>query len=619
MRAQAPRETPDSGVLLDALSSRFLFVTGKGGVGKSTTAAALAVHLSDRGLRTHLLSTDPAHSLGDLFGQRIGGDSPTPVACTTSLTAEELDAAAHAERWFADVREAVAELVDRGTYLDREDVALFLDHSLPGMDEVMAALRIAALGADHTYDRIVVDTAPTGHTLRMLRCGDTLQGWLTALDAMAGKAAAVGLALTGRRVRLAGERVMADLAADVRRFEDAIRTRSDFLVVTREGSVVSAETARLVNELGARGLPVRALISIDGEAARNGDLAEGERPTGEPAVPTFTVPFHPDLVGCDGLRRWGAPVEEEDEEDAVPGAVGSCASTVDALAAREIVFFAGKGGVGKSTCAAGFALSVAGRRDVLLISLDPAGSLGDVFGRKVGPDVVQIAPGLHARQLDADRALAVFRERYHERLRDAFQRLGLHGSVPLDRRVLESLLDVAPPGLDEVFALDSILDAPEGHHDLLVLDTAPTGHFLRLLEMPATALSWTRSVLRILLRYRAVLGLDDFASDLLRFAKRLRALMERLADRARTAVVIVTLGATLPRLETARLLSTLETAGTTVGAMIENRWFRSADDAARPWPVSRDDGVRTIRAPLVTPPPVGTDALLAFAGAWACP
>jgi arsenite/tail-anchored protein-transporting ATPase len=603
--------------LAGTLSSRFVFVTGKGGVGKTTTAAALAVHLSDGGHRTHLLSTDPAHSLGDALGQPVDAGVPTPVPCTAPLTVEELDAAAHARRWFAGVREAVADLVDRGTYLERDDVALFLDHSLPGMDEVMAALRIAALCNDDAYDRIVIDTAPTGHTLRMLRCGETLQGWLTALDAMAGKAAAVGVALTGRRIRLAGEAVMDELAADVCRFEDAIRTRSDFVVVTREGSVVSAETGRLVEALGGRGLPVRALVAVGGMDGRPGDAAEVSGPAGRPAVPTFAVPFRPDLVGCEGLRSWGLPAAAPSPVDHGPGPAGPCAETVDALAAREIVFFAGKGGVGKSTCAAAFALTVAGRRDVLLVSLDPAGSLGDVFGREVGQDGAPIAPGLHARQLDADRELARFRARYHERLREVFQRLGLHGSVPLDRHVLESLLEMAPPGLDEVFALDSILDGP-GDYDLLVLDTAPTGHFLRLLEMPATALSWTRSVLRILLRYRAVLGLDDFASDLLGFAKRLRALMERLTDRARTAVVIVTLAATLPRLETARLLRALQAAGTAVGAVIENRWSSSTPAAESPHaPLA--GAPSAIRAPLQIPSPVGADRLLAFAGAWSCP
>ena len=79
-----------------------------------------------------------------------------------------------------------------------------------------------------------------------------------------------------------------------------------------------------------------------------------------------------------------------------------------------------------------------------------------------------------------------------------FQRLGLDRSVPLDRHVLESLLEMAPPGLDEVFALDSILDGP-GEHDVLVVDTAPTGHFLRLLEMPATALAWSRPLVGVLI------------------------------------------------------------------------------------------------------------------------
>src|SRR5690606_1642124 len=162
----------------------------------------------------------------------------------------------------------------------------------------------------------------------------------------------------------------------------------------------------------------------------------------------------------------------------------------------ETLFFAGKGGVGKSTCAAAFALAAAERgRRVLLLSVDPAGSLGEVLARPVGSgDPVRLA-GLTIRQIDADRAFASFRSRYRARIAEVFERLGLSASAALDRRVLESIVDVAPPGLDEVFALDAMIEAGDDA-DLLVVDTAPTGHFLRLLQMPQTALAWTRSALR---------------------------------------------------------------------------------------------------------------------------
>jgi arsenite-transporting ATPase len=113
-------------------------VVGKGGVGKSTASAALALALADRGARVHLLSTDPAHSLGDLFERRLAPGRPTSV-CGPGLMIEEMDTAGRSSAWLESVREPVSDLIDSGTYLDREDVAAFLDRSLPGVTEVLAS------------------------------------------------------------------------------------------------------------------------------------------------------------------------------------------------------------------------------------------------------------------------------------------------------------------------------------------------------------------------------------------------------------------------------------------------------------------------------------------------
>jgi anion-transporting ArsA/GET3 family ATPase len=179
-------ESHDSGVdgLMGRMQSRFAFVVGKGGVGKSTASAALALALADRGARVHLLSTDPAHSLGDLFERRLAPGLPTSV-CGPGLMIEEIDTAGRSSAWLESVREPVSDLIDSGTYLDREDVAAFLDRSLPGVDELMGALRLVEISDASAADRVVVDTAPTGHLLRLLDAGDVLDGWSDALDAMA--------------------------------------------------------------------------------------------------------------------------------------------------------------------------------------------------------------------------------------------------------------------------------------------------------------------------------------------------------------------------------------------------------------------------------------------------
>lgn len=351
-------------------------------------------------------------------------------------------------------------------------------------------------------------------------------------------------------------------------------------------------------------------------------------------VVTFAVPWGDDLTGCEGLRKWGeAPPEPARLESAAsasaspgpaarptPSRAPSAGEPMlfGALPARELMFFAGKGGVGKSTCAAAYALAATDRRRVLLLSLDPAGSLAEVLGRPVGPEPAEVLPCLFATQVDAEAEFERFRETYHERIEEVFERLGLARSAAMDRRVLESLLDMAPPGLDEIFALDAILDAA-GRQDVLVVDTAPTGHFLRLLEMPELARSWTRALLRVLLKYRAVLGLDDFAGDLLAFAKRLRGLVEQLHDAERSGVVVVTLSDELSRLETERLLEHLRTAEAPVAAVVRNRWEGKVRELSydRTEPIGGTHP--TLLAPETTPPPAGAEGLRDFVGRWARP
>jgi arsenite-transporting ATPase len=402
-------------------------------------------------------------------------------------------------------------------------------------------------------------------------------------------------------MRFAGEVVVERMRADVRRFEEQLASGTDFVVVTRGEEVVSGETRRLVDHLRERALRIAALVVVgDGAAAVESD-----------GIPVVCVPLARDGVGCGALRSWGAAVQAR-PRPAVTAANGP-EELLRGLPPRQLMFFAGKGGVGKSTCAAAYAAALARVRDVLLVSTDPAGSLTEVFGVPVGPDGTSVAPRLVARQLDAEADFARFRSTHRDRIRAVFADLGLNDSAVLDRRVLESIVDMAPPGLDEIFAVQAILDG-HGAREVMVVDTAPTGHFLRLLEMPETALAWTHALLRVLLKYRSVLSLEGLAQDLLVWARRLKSLLELLADPARSGVVVVTLSETLARRETERLLAGLQRESVPVAAVVQNRWIPdvSVGDLhpapPQPW--------RVILSPLLPTPPVGVLALEALADRW---
>jgi arsenite/tail-anchored protein-transporting ATPase len=275
---------------------------------------------------------------------------------------------------------------------------------------------------------------------------------------------------------------------------------------------------------------------------------------------------------------------------------------------------------------------------VLALSVDPAHSLGDVLGVDVGDDERPIPgapPGLRVREVDADRAFARLRARYQQAVEETFESL-LRGSrfdVAYDREALRGLMDLAPPGLDELFAVLSIVEAlleREPPVDVVVLDTAPTGHAVRLLEMPATALGWVHALLAILLKYREVMGLGDVAAELVTTARRLRELGALLTDPARARAVVVTRAAELPGRETERLLAALKRLRLAVPALVVNAL--GGEGCARCARTRRDErrlvarlgrqrgtgrqGWSIISTPAVAPPPEGTAGLARWARTW---
>ncbi|HEX6160424.1 MAG TPA: ArsA-related P-loop ATPase, partial [Thermoanaerobaculia bacterium] len=179
----------------DSLASRrVLLFGGKGGVGKTTISCAAALHLSQT-RDVILFTTDPASNLGDLFSNR------QPPTANRQLTIEALDAEALYSAFLATHLESFLEIGDRGTYLDRDELRRFFALSMPGIDELMAWMHIGELIEENPDSLIVVDTAPTGHTLRMLSSGEHFRQLALALDAMQEKHRAMVRQFTRRDPR----------------------------------------------------------------------------------------------------------------------------------------------------------------------------------------------------------------------------------------------------------------------------------------------------------------------------------------------------------------------------------------------------------------------------------
>jgi arsenite-transporting ATPase len=234
---------------------RLLLFGGKGGVGKTTcaTAAALSLSQSSPQFSFLLVSTDPAHSLADSMA---GFSFPHNVK-TLELDAQECLAAFKEKH-----NEKLRVIASRGTFLDDEDISQFLSLSLPGLDELMAFLEISRWVEESSYDCIVVDTAPTGHTLRLLTMPGLIRKWLEALDALLAKHRYMKQLFRGSYRRDALDAFLSELSGSVKQMESLLGdlARCRFIPVMLAEALSIRETVALMDELENLSVPVTDIV-----------------------------------------------------------------------------------------------------------------------------------------------------------------------------------------------------------------------------------------------------------------------------------------------------------------------------------------------------------------------
>jgi arsenite-transporting ATPase len=246
-----------------------------------------------------------------------------------------------------------------------------------------------------------------------------------------------------------------------------------------------------------------------------------------------------------------------------------------------LALVAGKGGVGKTTVAAATALrrgealqqssEATGR--VLCASTDPAHSLATALDRPVGDEPTPVAPGVDAVEIDATARFEALRRRYVDDVRQFFARTGgPNVDFSADRRVAEGLMNLAPPGIDEVMGWIAVMEFLDGdRYHACVLDTAPTGHFARFLELPAVFEEWIRTLFRILQSYEKVIRVPDLVDRLVRLSRSIKRLRTRLASADESAVVAVTLPESMVWAETEDLVACAEQNGVPLPLVVLNR------------------------------------------------
>lgn len=239
---------------------KLLLFGGKGGVGKTTCATSTALYLA-KDFKTLLFSTDPAHSVADSLGLKIG-DEIKEVKGIKNLSALEISAEKALSMFKIEYDVEIRRLFDTSTYLDKEDIDSILALPIPGIDEVMGFKTIVDLIEEGKFDKYIVDTAPTGHALRLLTLPELLDDWIKVMAKMRWKYRYMVERFAGRYSPDEADDFLLSMKKTVKKIEGLLKdkNRCEFIVITIPESMAILETERLINNLSKYGINVRQLV-----------------------------------------------------------------------------------------------------------------------------------------------------------------------------------------------------------------------------------------------------------------------------------------------------------------------------------------------------------------------
>lgn len=572
--------------------TRILFFTGKGGVGKTTMACATAVQLADQGKRVLLVSTDPASNLHEVLATQIGYE-PTPIAGVPGLFAMNIDPAESARAY----RERMVEpyrgvLPDAAVASMEEQFSGSCTLEIAAFDEFSRLLGDESATAD--YDHVIFDTAPTGHTLRLLTLPSAWSGFMETNT--------TGTSCLGP---------LAGLQAQQKLYQQSVATLSDagkttLVLVTRPDASALNEAARTSNELRQLGVANQQLI-VNGlfvASDRNDQLAvamEQRSASVLKAMPDTLANLSRadvaltagNVLGIELLRMIGTASESDSSASQETAPATSELPGLDALipeleaSGHGVILAMGKGGVGKTTVAASIAVALADRGyDVHLSTTDPAAHVMATLA-------AESMPHLTVSRIDPVQETA-------EYTAEVMQTAG----ADLDdggRALLEE--DLRSPCTEEIAVFRAFARAvAEGTDKFVVLDTAPTGHTILLLD---SALAYHREVTR------QSQQMPDSVQNLL----------PRLRDPGFTRVLIVTLPEATPVHEATQLQNDLRRAEIEPFAWVVNQSLAPltvTDPILKQRQQNEQPFIREVRdelaarlavIPMLAEPPVGISSL----------
>lgn len=553
------------------MATTYLFFSGKGGVGKTSMACTYAVRLAEQGQKTLIVTTDPASNLADVFEQPIGHQI-TPILSLPNLSAMEIDP-----------DKATQEYIDRAMAPIR---AAFPAQIVQVMEEQMSGPCTAEVAAFDrftdfleapeqdaaVFDVVIFDTAPTGHTIRLLELPAEWSQSIDAASAGSGQTC-LGPAAAIQDAKHKYERALAAMRAS---------EQTSFIFVLHPEAISIKETRRAIGELSKLGIHNYRLIIngiIPPEGVRNAlfaaraemqahylDQIEQDLP-----YPKQTMAL---LSGeIKGVRRLsqvgkiffdGASAEETFQAETIEAQALPVVTPLADVRARlqpdghhRTVFFAGKGGVGKTvaSCITAVWLARQGYK-TLLLTTDPAAHLGDVLDSPVGDEIALVAgqPNLWAVKIDPKAAAETYKARI---LADARRRGRPESAIAVMEEELNS------PCTEEMAAFDKFIEyASLDDWQAVIFDTAPTGHTLRLLELPV---DWSKQLDVKIFASVDASAADDVAKQ--RFGK----VIEMMRDPQQSTFAFVMYPESTPILEAWRAARELGSVGIRPGLVVANQ------------------------------------------------
>lgn len=541
--------------------TQYIFFSGKGGVGKTTMASATAIHHASKGKATLIVTTDPASNLADVFEQEIG-HKITPIKGVQNLWAMEIDpdvaTKEYKERIIGPFREVMP-----------EDVIASLEENLSGpcTTEMASFDRFIDFMEGSEYDIIVFDTAPTGHTIRLLELPVDWSKHI-AQSAKGSGQTCLGPVQTIQESKEKYDRATALL-------KDPARTA--FIFVMRPEALSLYETLRASNELETIGirsgrviinsiLPemvcevefFRKMYESQQQVIRETKeainktilymLLRDNEVKGTPGLTDVaselfdgTRPYATSDTGILMLREAAAPHPDIDKLFLPASGKGT-----------KAIFFTGKGGVGKTSISCVTAVHIANKGfKTLIVTTDPAAHLGEVFGVRVGSEPARIMDNLFAVMIDQEQAFREYKDRTLAEARGKYS----------EDMVAAMEEELNSPCTEEMAAFDKFVRFIEGkEYDVVVFDTAPTGHTLRLLDLP---FDYAKQV-------ELMVSTNDSAGVKTETQNRFREIIALLRDKDRAVFTFVLYPESTPILESYRAMLDLKEAGIETQLVVAN-------------------------------------------------